>query len=87
MKDLINIKIFLKKNIPWFEAYICNYSCKIILKKPYLLFRKVSALEKQKYLHLNEKRALVCKVGRQTSFQLFPERCSDVIVLLCKAKT
>ena len=28
MKDLINIKIFLKKNILWFEAYICNYSCK-----------------------------------------------------------
>ena len=28
MKDLINIKIFLKKNIPWFEAYVCNYSCK-----------------------------------------------------------
>ena len=50
MKDFMNAKLFLKNNMPWCAVY--NYITleKITLKKPYLLYRKVSAPERHRYL-------------------------------------
>ena len=46
MKDLMNVKLFLEKNMLWWAAYIVITLVKISQGKPFVFLRKVSAPEK-----------------------------------------
>ena len=69
----MNAKLFLKSDVHLITAVT---PAKITLKKLYLLFRKMSI-----------QRAFLCKIIILTSNQLSPDHYSNVVVLLCTAKT
>ena len=50
MKDLVEAKVFLKNVLPGMQLVIAVTLAKITLKKPYLLFRKMSTPEKHEKL-------------------------------------
>ena len=61
---------------------------KITLKKPYILFRKVSSPGKHRELTaLNRNEDTSVQVSKLTSNQLSSDHCSNVIVLLYTVKT
>ena len=80
MKDLMNVKLFLKNNISWCAAYNCINSSKNNPDKTFFILPKNECNRKAAL-----KRTLLFNVSTLTSNQLSTEHCPNLIVLLCTA--
>ena len=67
MKDLMNVKLFLKNNMSWCAAYNCSNSSKNGPDKNFFILPKNECTRKAWVTASNQKRALLCKVSTLTS--------------------